>query len=119
MEPYKEETAAFYGRFVNAAYSMFDNPTFADPRKPEPLYPEPCDLPGDYEMTAWVHMSDFAVFGEKIPSFYGFIARSKGDPTSNVMALRGTRGLLEWYDTCFQIPVQFRPEPSAGHVHFG
>jgi hypothetical protein len=48
------QTASFYGQFVQAAYAMFKNPQSADL-----LRPEPSGIPPTYELGAWILMSDF------------------------------------------------------------
>jgi hypothetical protein len=102
------------GRLVDAAYDMFETPGN------EPLEPQlPGSLSGEFDLTAWIHMSDFAIFREKILKFYGFIAREKTEPASLFLVLRGTRGLWEWYDGMLCSGVPFQPEPSAGPVHLG
>jgi hypothetical protein len=88
--------AANYGQFVVAAYSMF-NVNRSD------LRPEPTgDFPSGYELAAWVQMNDFVVF-ETGPTFYGFIAQNKADPTQFVMALRGVQTPEEWWDSLVSI----------------
>lgn len=46
--------AAFYGKFVDGAYAMYER----DPQNPRPL-PQADDIPSGYQMVAWIQMSDF------------------------------------------------------------
>jgi hypothetical protein len=110
-DPFDNKTAAFYGAFVQAAYTMYKN-------APDSLYPEPDGIPADYELGAWIHMSDF-ILTAKQPKFYGIVAHSKKDPNSRVIAIRGTEGAVEWVDDAAAIPTPFRQVPSAGRVASG
>jgi hypothetical protein len=59
--------AALYGRFVQAAYTMYGN-------NPDNLTPPPSnDFPAEYQLTAWIQMQDF-VLESLSPTFYGFVA---------------------------------------------
>jgi hypothetical protein len=114
MNPLNKSEAAQDGVFVNTAYKMYSGPS-GDPCYP----PQPPDFPTGYHVTAWIHMSDFAIFGEKYVKFYGFVARSDSDPYSHLIAVRGTEGKIEWWDDAVFIPVRFSAAPSAGLVHMG
>ncbi|MGB2625861.1 MAG: lipase family protein [Candidatus Acidiferrum sp.] len=112
-QPLDKGKAAFYGQFVQAAYTMFKHP-----QGPDPLRPEPAGIPLTYELGAWIHMSDFILNLER-PQFYGIVAHSIEDPNSRVIAIRGTEGPLEWVDDADAIPVPFGQVPSAGRVAYG
>lgn len=113
-DPLDKATAVSYGKAVCAAYTMYSQ------SGPDPLHPlESSDFPSDYHMTAWIHMSDFAVFGEKIVKLYGYIARHNSDEFRHLLVVRGTEGAIEWWDDAVLFPVRFRPVPSAGLVHCG
>ncbi len=112
-QPLDTGKAAFYGEFVQAAYTMFKHP-----QGPDPLRPEPVGIPLTYELGAWIHMSDFILNLER-PQFYGIVAHSIEDPNLRVIAIRGTEGPLEWVDDADAIPVPFRQVPSAGRVACG
>jgi hypothetical protein len=112
--PLDAQAAAFYALFIDLAYEMFAN----NPRTKQPTAPPKLRDLG-YDLTAWIVMSDFAVFGETIKKFYGFIATEIDDPYSHIIALRGTKGWWEWYDDAFVYPRRFDPVPSAGRVHYG
>lgn len=112
-QPLDKQKAFFYGQFVLAAYMMYKNPQNKDP-----LRPEPSGIPQGWEVSAWIHMSDF-ILNIVEPKFYGLIAHSIGDPDSRVIAIRGTESAVEWIDDAFAIPVPFRQVPSAGRVAQG
>jgi hypothetical protein len=72
--------AVLYGRFIQAAYSMYSN-------DPANLTPSPSpDFPAGYQLTAWIQMQDFFIFGSTGPVFYGFIAHSARDPNLAILA---------------------------------
>lgn len=111
--PLDKTEAAFYGRFIDAAYAIFA-------RDRSSLTPEPQtgDLPDGYEMVAWLNMTDFGIlFNEK--KFYGFVARSLQNRHEFVLAIRGTEGVLEWWDDCFASLVPFTQVRAAGRVENG
>lgn len=105
--------AAFYGKFVDAAYEMFKRDRTK--LKPEPL---PGDIPPPYELVAWINMSDF-VLGDEIPKFYGLIARDTTAKHSYILAIRGTEGWAEWLDDAMIHLIPFRQVPPAGRVAYG
>ena len=110
--PLDKSEAFLYGRFVEAAYTMFRN------QNPDPLRPEPAGIPDGYELGAWIHMSDF-ILNDEIPKFYGIVAFNQANPDSRIIAIRGTEGVIEWIDDAAAIPVPFRQVPSAGRVAAG
>jgi hypothetical protein len=112
-QPLDNQTASFYGQFVQAAYAMFRNA-----QNPDPLRPEPVGIPDPYELGAWIHMSDF-IFDLEKPQFYGIVVHGVEDPDSRIIAIRGTEGALEWIDDAAALPVPFRQVPSAGRVASG
>ncbi len=111
--PLDKKEASYYGQFVQAAYTMFRNPQGGDPLRPNPV-----GIPPEYELGAWIHMTDF-ILNIKAPKFYGIVTHGVADPNSRVIAIRGTEGALEWIDDAAAIPVPFRQVPSAGRVAFG
>jgi hypothetical protein len=112
-EPLDKQKALLYGQFVQAAYAMFKNPN-----SPDPLKPEPQSIPDSYELGAWIHMSDFFLDASKV-QFYGIVAHEIANPSSRVVAIRGTEGIVEWMDDAAALLVPFRQVPSAGRVSFG
>ncbi len=107
------QDALVYGQLIDQAYAMFiANPGDLTP-KPGP------DFPATHRLTAWVQMQDFVV-GSISPVFYGFIAQSVADPSRSVLALRGTEGLVEWFDNATSVlRVPFKNFTDAGTVSNG
>jgi hypothetical protein len=105
------EVAVLYGQFVNAAYAMFES----DEKN---LAPPPKGLPGGWNLVAWITMADF-LGGDLEPKFYGFIAQSATNSDSFVLAIRGTEGLIEWWDDAHFASVLFMQVPNAGRVAQG
>lgn len=89
--PFDPAAAVAFGRFVQAAYTMYK----ADPAN---LTPAPSvDFPAGYELTAWINMRDF-IISSTAPVFYGYIAHSTANPNQLVLAIRGTSNGIEWWD---------------------
>jgi hypothetical protein len=63
--------AVLYGRFVQAAYTMYGN----NPNNPTPLPSN--DFPAGYQPTAWIQMQDF-VLESLSPTFYGLLLAGFG-----------------------------------------
>jgi hypothetical protein len=104
--------AAFYGRFVAAAYDMFavDH---------SDLRPAPKNIPPGWTLSAWIVMSDFFL-QITTPKFYGIVAFETANPDNRIVAIRGTEGIVEWLDDASSIAmVPFKQVPSAGRVAFG
>src|SRR3984957_1965165 len=80
-QPLDNQTATFYGQFVQAAYTMFAN------NNADPLRPEPDGIPNRYELGAWIHMSDFILFSKE-PKFYGIVVHNLDNPDSRIIASR-------------------------------
>lgn len=100
--PFNTTAATLYGQCVQAAYSMYDH-------DPGNLTPAP-SLPAGYQLTAWVQMQDFLI-GSSGLTFYGFIAQSTTNPSTFILAIRGTSNGIEWWDdanalvrTAFKVP---------------
>ena len=111
--PFNPKLAILYGRFVQAAYTMYA-------KDPKCLTPLPSlDFPAGYELTAWIQMQDFFIFGSTGPVFYGFIARSIRDPNLAVMAIRGTDNNLEWWDDINSLGMAAFRVPNCGDVGLG
>ena len=83
--------AISYGRFVQAAYSMYD----VDPHNLTPS-PSP-DFPPGYQLVAWIQMQDF-ILANTGPVFYGLIAQNMVNANQFVLAIRGTSNGVEWWD---------------------
>ena len=112
-QPLDPKKALFYGRFVQAAYTMFRR----DPSKLRPE-PQPGDIPDGWELGAWIHMSDF-ILNLKDPEFYGIDCHEIANPDSRIIAIRGTEGAIEWIDDAAALPTPFRQVPSTGRVASG
>ena len=89
-QPFNAAAAVLYGRFVEASYAMYD-------AAPTLLTPAPSGIPDGYDLAAWVQMQDF-LLGSTGPTFYGILAQSTSDPTTFVLAIRGTSSGIEWWD---------------------
>lgn len=110
--PLDPKLAAFYGRFVAAAYDMFKV-------NEDDLRPAPLNIPAGWELSAWINMSDF-LFDIEDPKFYGIVVHETANPDNRIIAIRGTEGIVEWLDDAASIlMVPFRQVPSAGRVAFG
>ena len=112
-QPLDPQQAYLYGQIVQAAYTMFNNP-----RGPDPLRPDPAGIPPQYELGAWIHMSDFFMNIVK-PKFYGIVVHEVADPDSRIIAIRGTEHMIEWLDDGVACLVPFHQVPSAGRVAYG
>lgn len=112
-QPLDQQRAIVYGQMVLAAYAMY-----AKPQGTDPLRPEPAGIPAGYELSAWIHMSDFVLNAEEV-KFYGIVVHEIANPDSRIIAIRGTEGTVEWLDDAAAIPVPFRQVPSAGKVACG
>jgi hypothetical protein len=112
-QPLDKQLALFYGKFVQAAYTMFR-------RDPSQLRPEPQagDIPDGWELGAWIHMSDF-ILSEKELEFYGIVCRKIDSPDTRIIAIRGTEGAIEWIDDAAALPTPFRQVPDTGRVAGG
>ena len=80
-QPLDPQLALLYGKFVEAAYTMFGN------QNPDPLRPEPDGIPPGWELGAWIHMSDF-ILDVVEPKFYGIVAHEINNPDSRIIAIR-------------------------------
>jgi hypothetical protein len=111
-DPLDSAKAAFYGRFVAAAYDMFAV-------NEQDLRPAPKNIPAGWELSAWINMSDFFLQIED-PKFYGIVVHEITNPDNRIIAIRGTEGIIEWVDDAASIiMVPFKQAPSAGRVAFG
>ncbi len=110
--PLDPAQAAFYGKFVAAAYDMHKV-------NEDDLRPAPLNIPAGWELSAWINMSDF-LFQIRDPKFYGIVAHETANPDNRIVAIRGTEGLIEWIDDAASIVlVPFKQVPSVGRVAFG
>lgn len=113
-QPLDSAKAILYGQFVNATYAMFKrDETLLHPE------PQPGDIPNDFELVAWIRMSDFVFWWQETPKFYGVLCRQKDQQHNFVLALRGTEGWVEWLDDATARLTAFRQVPTAGKVERG
>ncbi|BCG73356.1 hypothetical protein MesoLj113a_45140 [Mesorhizobium sp. 113-1-2] len=104
--------ALFLGRCVDAAYTMYRaNPAITTPQPG-------ADFPAGYDLVAWIRMQDF-LFGRTAPLFYGYVAKSRADPTQFVLALRGTETPTEWIDDALSVRKVAFSVPGCGQVGEG
>ncbi|VTZ50741.1 Peptidase S53 (modular protein) [Methylocella tundrae] len=89
--PFDPAAAVLYGRFIAAAYAMYD----ADPSNLTPQ--QSSNFPRGYQLAAWVEMRDFIIESGD-PVFYGFIAQKMDEPHQFILAIRGTSNGVEWWD---------------------
>jgi hypothetical protein len=109
------QQAAARGLLVQRAYTMFqaDRAALAPAMDPR--------LVADWELLGHLTAADSLfrtrqtlVTGDEV--WYGFVARSRVDPTAHVAVIRGTEGIIEWIkDAQFLMS----PHPSGGHVEHG
>jgi triacylglycerol lipase len=110
--PFDPKAAVAYGRFVQAAYTMYDsNPDNLTP-------PQSADFPAGYQLSAWIIMRDFILTSTK-PVFYGFVAHSITNPNQLVLAIRGTSNGIEWWDDANAILKTPFKVPGCGEVGTG
>jgi Lipase (class 3) len=111
--PFDTQKAVLYARLIQAAYAMYDaNKTNLTPAPSN-------DFPAGYELTAWVEMQDFFIFGSTGPVFYGFIAQSIQNANEAVLAIRGTDNDLEWWDDVASLGMQPFRVAGCGDVGMG
>ena len=110
------QSSAFlnYAYFVKAAYDLFETyPTLLNPSQSQ--YPS---FPTGYKLVFNIQMTDF--FGNiKETEYYGFVAQSQSNPANYVLAIRGTKTYVEWWDDFHITPVPYPFAPNAGKVATG
>jgi len=112
IDAYDPAQAAMDCDFVQAAYDMFASDE-------SDLTPDPSGhIPPGWSFVAWIKMSDFCLWMHT-PRFYGFIARCDADSDAHIIALRGTKDWMEWYDDFSVFKVPFAQAPDAGRVSHG
>lgn len=114
MQPFDSAAVVKLGAFIDAAYAMYDKPQSADPLKPA----NDDRIPEKFELVAWITISDF-VGQDKEPRFYGYLAQDPNDQERVVIAMRGTEGIVEWWDDFHAILTPFPAIPNEGRVSSG
>ncbi|SDP50488.1 Lipase (class 3) [Mucilaginibacter sp. OK268] len=107
-------SALDYGYFVKAAYDVYNAlPDVLSPTQDQ--YPE---FPSGYRLLFNIQMSNF--FGPILkPVYFGFAAIDLSNPSSIVIAIRGTVGWMEWWDNLHAYPVPCPFAPNSGNVVAG
>jgi triacylglycerol lipase len=104
-------TAVAYGPFIQAAEAQYSS----DPSQVNPA--TITNMPAGYTLARTIQMTDF--FGpEQSRVFYGYVAVG-GNPTTAVVALRGTESTMEWWDDFHWELVPFTQIPAGGKVAQG
>jgi hypothetical protein len=106
------KAAVLYGRFVQAAYTMYH----ADPTNLTP--PPSSDFPTGYQLVGWIQMQDF-ILGSIGPTFYGFIAQSTSNVNQFIVAIRGTSNGVEWWDDANAVIKTPFKVPGCGSIGSG
>ncbi|GAA4480566.1 lipase family protein [Rhodococcus olei] len=108
LDPLDPTSAVVLGPFIDAAYGQF--------RVHESdVSPAAIPLPTGYSLVRNIQMRDFLV-GEEAPRFYGYLAAG---PAMQVIALRGTATITEWFDDLHWDSTRFTPAANAGNVVAG
>ena len=103
--------AVTWGPFIQAAYDQYTS----DPSQLNPA--TIANMPAGYTLVRTIQMTDF--FGPvQSRVFYGFVAVG-GDPTTAVVALRGTATNTEWWDDFHWDLVPFTQVSNGGNVAEG
>ncbi len=104
-------TAVTWGPFVQAAEAQYAS----DPSQVNPAAIK--NMPAGYTLVRTIQMTDF-LGPEQSRVFYGFVAVG-GEPTTAVVALRGTATNTEWWDDLHWDLVPFTQVPGGGKVAEG
>jgi triacylglycerol lipase len=104
-------TAVTYGPFIQAAEAQYSS-------HPNQVSPATItNMPVGYTLVRTIQMTDsFGSAQSRV--FYGYVAVG-GDPTTAVVALRGTESTVEWWDDFQWDLVPFTQIPSGGKVAQG
>jgi len=116
LTPDQAAQAVLCGQLVKAVTATYT-------ANPGNLTPPVQGIPDDWQLSAWINMSDFDVANQKVntyPEFYGIVVQQIADPTNRIVAFRGTQGNIEWLDDATSIvQVPFLPLHNGGMVAFG
>ena len=103
--------AVTYGPFIQAAEAQYSS-------HPSQVSPATItNMPAGYTLVRTIQMTDF-LGPEHSRVFYGYVAVG-GDPTTAVVALRGTESTMEWWDDFHWDLVPFTQIPNGGKVAQG
>jgi triacylglycerol lipase len=104
-------TAVIYGPFIQAAEAQYSsNPSVVNPAAIT-------NMPAGYTLVRTIQMTDF-LGPQQSRVFYGYVAAG-GEPTTAVVALRGTESTMEWWDDFHWDLVAFAQIPNGGNVAQG
>jgi pimeloyl-ACP methyl ester carboxylesterase len=104
-------TAVTWGPFIQAAEAQYAS----DPSQVNPTAIK--NMPAGYTLVRTIQMTDF-LGPEQSRVFYGFVAAG-GEPTTAVVALRGTSTNTEWWDDLHWDLVPFTQVRGGGNVAQG
>lgn len=104
---FDKKDAAQKANWIDFAYNMFTPGVLQPPA-------DPGIAAAGYNLLYYLNASDF-----QSREFYGYIARSTGNPRKYILAIRGTETLAEWILDLAAIPVFFSAAPDAGLVALG
>jgi triacylglycerol lipase len=104
-------TAVTWGPFIQAAEAQYTS----DPSEVNPA--TITNMPAGYTLVRTIQMTDFLGPAQS-RVFYGFVAVG-GDPTTAVVALRGTATDMEWWDDFHWDLVPFTKVTNGGKVAEG
>jgi triacylglycerol lipase len=104
-------TAVTWGPFIQAAEAQYSS----DPGQLSPA--TITKMPAGYTLVRTIQMTDFFATDQS-RVFYGYVAVG-GDPTTAVVALRGTETNMEWWDDFHWDLVPFAPVTDGGKVASG
>jgi triacylglycerol lipase len=104
-------TAVTYGPFIQAAEAQYSS-------NPGQLSPATiANMPAGYTLVRTIQMTDF-LGPQQSRVFYGYVAVG-GNPTTAVVALRGTESTMEWWDDFHWDLVPFTQVSNGGKVAQG
>jgi triacylglycerol lipase len=104
-------TAVTYGPFIQAAEAQYSsNPSVVNPATI-------ANMPAGYTLVRTIQMTDF-LGPQQSRVFYGYVAVG-GNPTTAVVALRGTESTMEWWDDFHWDLVPFTQVSNGGKVAQG
>ncbi len=108
---YSIQQALALGALVAVTYDVFDN----SEGNPNPPFPQ--DYPDRFEVIGNLQGQD--IRGRSPREFYGHVARIEDDPSTLVVAIRGTSDRHEWIDDAKFFFTPYPPDPDAGKVEQG
>ena len=118
LTPDQSAQAVLCGTLVKAVTTAYK----LDPTKLTPPATN-IPIPDGWQLSAWIQMTDFDFKNQKLnlyPEFYGIVVQQSENPTSRIVAFRGTQGNAEWFDDATSILQEpFMPLHGGGMVGVG